>query len=724
MTLTEEDLELIRRELGREPNETELAMFENLWSEHCAYRSTRRLLRQLPTEADHVLVGPGDDAAVVAIDDEWALVVGIESHNHPSYVDPYNGAATGVGGIVRDVLSMGAFPIALLDPLRFGPLDAERVPYLVDGVVRGISDYGNRIGVPTVGGELEFDPSYARNPLVNVMCVGVVRRDEIVRGRAEEPGDVLVLIGARTGRDGIGGAAFASEELDESSEEEDRPAVQIGDPFTERLLILALRELVRRGLVKGCKDLGAAGLTCAAAEMAADGGVGVEVDVSRVPLREEGMEPWEIMLSESQERMLIVTSPEDVDEVLEVCERYGLEAAVVGRVTDDGYLTVRDGEELVARVPAKFLADGAPTLEWEEEPYSYPEDVDVPEPDPEDAARAILSSPNASPLLREWVYRQYDHGVQGRTLVGPGHDAAVLWLQHEGLEDRALALTTDSNPRHVLIDPKAGTEGCVAEALRNIATVGARPLCLVDCLNFGSPENPRVYYQLRRSIEGLAEAARRFDVPVVGGNVSLYNEHEEDGPVNPTPVVGAVGLIEGLEHLEDFPRTPEEGESIVLLGETRPELGGSLYLIEYHEIKGGKVPRVRYREERRLHRLLRRLARGARASAIRDVSTGGLLVVLAETLGEVGAEVDLSRAPGRAPRWDYLLFSESHGRALVVTDEPDRVLEESREAGVPAEVVGEVTGDGVLRVEAGPARLEVSRETLEAWWREPLKHLE
>ncbi|WP_456483838.1 phosphoribosylformylglycinamidine synthase subunit PurL [Methanopyrus kandleri] len=724
MTLDERDLELIREELGRDPNATERAMFENMWSEHCAYRSTRHLLRQLPSEADHVIVGPGDDAAVVAIDDEWAVVVGIESHNHPSYVDPYNGAATGVGGIVRDVLSMGAFPIALLDPLRFGPLDGERVPYLVDGVVRGISDYGNRIGVPTVGGELEFDPSYERNPLVNVMCVGIVRRSEIVRGRADRPGDVLVLVGARTGRDGIGGAAFASEELGEESEEEDRPAVQIGDPFTERQLIIAIREAVERGLVKGCKDLGAAGLTCAATEMAADGGTGVEIDVSKVPLREEGMEPWEIMLSESQERMLLVVAPEDVDEVIEICRKYGLEASVVGRVTDDGYLTVKDGDDVIARVPAEFLADGAPEVEWEEEPYSYPEDVDVPEPDPEDLVRSVLSSPNVSPALREWVYRQYDHEVQGRTVVKPGHDAAVMWLQHEGLKDVALALTTDSNPRHVLIDPKTGTEGCVAEALRNLATVGAEPLCLVDCLNFGSPENPRVYYQLRRSIEGLGKAVREFKVPVVGGNVSLYNEHEVDGPVNPTPVIGAVGVIRGLDYLEDFPREPEEGEAVIVLGETREELGGSLYLIEYHGIKGGKVPRVRYGEERALHDLLRRIARKNMVSSVTDVSTGGLLAAVAELLGPVGASLSLSEVPNSVSRWDFLLLSESHGRAVVTTDRPDDVLEAAEEAGVPAQVVGEVTGDGVLRISVGPVDVSLDREELEELWRSPLHYLE
>ncbi len=724
MTLTEEDLKIIERELGREPGRIELAMFENLWSEHCAYRSTRRLLRKLPSESEDVIVGPGDDAAVVRVADGVAVVVGIESHNHPSYVDPYNGAATGVGGIVRDVLSMGGFPIALLDPLRFGPLKEERVPYLFDGVVRGISDYGNRIGVPTVGGELEFDPSYTRNPLVNVMCVGVVEEDKVIRGRAEDPGDVLVLIGNRTGRDGIGGAAFASEELEEGSEEEDRPAVQIGDPLTERCLITAMRELVDRGLVKGCKDLGAAGLTCAAAEMAADGGTGIVIDVSKVPRREEGMEPWEVMLSESQERMLLVVDPEDVDEVLEVCEKYDLEAAVVGEVTDDGYLTVKDGDEVVTKVPAEFLADGAPEMEWPEEPYEYPEDVDVPEPDPEELVEKVLSSPSVSPLLAEWVYRQYDHEVQGRTIVKPGHDAAVVWLHHEGLEDVALALATDSNPRHVEVDPKEGTAGCLAEALRNVATVGAKPLCVVDCLNFGSPENPRVYYQLRRAIEGLAEAAEAFEVPVVGGNVSLYNEHEEDGPVKPTPVVGVVGVVRGLDHLKDFPRDPEEGESVVVIGETRPELGGSLYLEEFHGIKGGKVPKVRYEEEKALHSLLRDLARMEVVSNVRDVSTGGFLAVLPEIFHGVGADLDLSNVPHSCSRWDEILMSESHGRAVVVAEDPGPVLSAAREAGLRAEVIGEVTGDRTLRVAVGDVELELDDGFVEELWSRPLQHVD
>jgi len=724
VTLTEEDLKIIERELGREPGRIELAMFENLWSEHCAYRSTRRLLRKLPSESEDVIVGPGDDAAVVRVADGVAVVVGIESHNHPSYVDPYNGAATGVGGIVRDVLSMGGFPIALLDPLRFGPLEEERVPYLFDGVVRGISDYGNRIGVPTVGGELEFDPSYTRNPLVNVMCVGVVEEDKVIRGRAEDPGDVLVLIGNRTGRDGIGGAAFASEELEEGSEEEDRPAVQIGDPLTERCLITAMRELVDRGLVKGCKDLGAAGLTCAAAEMAADGGTGIVIDVSKVPRREEGMEPWEVMLSESQERMLLVVDPEDVDEVLEVCEKYDLEAAVVGEVTDDGYLTVKDGDEVVTKVPAEFLADGAPEMEWPEEPYEYPEDVDVPEPDPEELVEKVLSSPNVSPLLAEWVYRQYDHEVQGRTIVKPGHDAAVVWLHHEGLEDVALALATDSNPRHVEVDPKEGTAGCLAEALRNVATVGAKPLCVVDCLNFGSPENPRVYYQLRRAIEGLAEAAEAFEVPVVGGNVSLYNEHEEDGPVKPTPVVGVVGVVRGLDHLKDFPRDPEEGESVVVIGETRPELGGSLYLEEFHGIKGGKVPKVRYEEEKALHSLLRDLARMEVVSNVRDVSTGGFLAVLPEIFHGVGADLDLSNVPHSCSRWDEILMSESHGRAVVVAEDPGPVLSAAREAGLRAEVIGEVTGDRTLRVAVGDVELELDDGFVEELWSRPLQHVD
>ncbi|ASJ03295.1 phosphoribosylformylglycinamidine synthase [Thermococcus profundus] len=671
---------LTRERLGRKPNEVEKAMLEVMWSEHASYKSSRPLLKLLPTENEHVVLGPGEDAGIVKFDDETWIVVGIESHNHPSAVEPYGGAATGVGGIVRDILCMGARPIALLDPIRFGPLEKERNRYLLHGVVKGIADYGNRIGVPTVGGETEFDGSLDNYTLVNVACIGTMRPEHLVHSYVGEAGLKLVLVGNRTGRDGIHGVTFASEELSENAEEEDRSAVQIPDPFTEKLLIEATLEAVYTGKVRALKDLGGGGLTCASSEMAGKKGFGAIIYADRVPLREPNMTPAEVMISESQERMLLAVKPENVEEIGRIFDKYGLEWTVIGETIEEPRYVVYWNGEKVADLPIELLTD-VPTIEWEMKPYSLEKDVETPDVSFSEAFDLVWSSPNI--LSKRWVWEQYDHEVQGRTVVKPGFDAAVLRIN----ERYGLAFVADGNPNHSHLNPYHGAMGAVAEVVRNLVSVGAEPLALVDNLNFASPERPEVYWSFAETVRGLADAARAFGLAYVSGNVSFYNE-VVDRPIKPTPVVAGLGKVE-LEKIPGFGL--EDGLLIGIVGITSKELGGS-ELYARLSITGGIAPRVNLEEEKtNAEGILEAIKRGL-VRAVHDVSKGGIAVALAEmaVASRVGFTADLSKVPAETSNPIEVAFSESHGRYIVAF--PEESLEKLKAIFRHFTVIGRAGG--------------------------------
>ena len=701
--------------LGRTPTYTELGVVSALWSEHCSYKHSRPLLRTLPTQASWVLQGPGENAGVVAVGDGLAVAFKIESHNHPSAVEPYQGAATGVGGILRDVFTMGARPIAMLNSLRFGPLDSPRVRHLFAGVVKGVGDYGNCVGVPTVAGEVAFDPAYEGNPLVNAMCVGLLREDELIRAVAQGVGNPILAVGARTGRDGIHGASFASEDLSAATEAK-RPRVQVGDPFTEKLLLEASLELIASGDIVAIQDMGAAGLTSSSAEMAERGDVGVTIDVTKVPVREPNMTPYEILLSESQERMLVVATRGREDAVRAVLEKWDLTAAVIGEVIAEPVYRVTEGEHVVAEFPGTRLVTDCPMYTpeaRESDTVRALRAVDVAatparpeEADPLWALGELLASPTIA--SKRWVYRQYDTMVRTSTVVGPGGDAAVVRLRGT---DRAVAVKTDCNGRHCYLDPREGAKAAVAEAARNVACTGARPLAVTNNLNFGNPTRPDVYHQLREAVAGMGEACRALGTPVTGGNVSLYNENPT-GAIYPTPVIGMVGLIDSLAHVTRAtfraPADAATGDAIVLLGANTDELGGSEYLARVHGVVAGAPPRVDLDGERRLTAALLEAIRAGHVRSAHDTSDGGLAVALAECAMadpdvRTGVDVDLSRwahLPTRA-----LLYTESHGRVIVSTAEPDAVLAHAAAHGVPAAVIGRVTpagSDFALRV--GDAR--------------------
>ena len=680
MPLADSDRELVADELGRDPTPAEAALFENLWSEHCAYRSSRPLLSAFDSESEDVVVGPGDDAAVVRIPGtDQLLTFGVESHNHPSYVDPYDGAATGVGGIVRDTLSMGAYPIALADSLYFGGFDREHSRYLLEGVVEGIGDYGNAIGVPTVAGSTQFHEGYEGNPLVNVACVGLVTEDRLVTAAAKEPGNKLVLVGNATGRDGLGGASFASEDLAEDAETEDRPAVQVGDPYTEKLLVEANEVLVDRDLVAAARDLGAAGLGGASSELVALGDRGARIELDAVHQREPNMNALEILLAESQERMCYEVAPEDVDAVREVAERFDLGCSVIGAVTDGNYVCEFEGETVVD-APAEFLADGAPMNDLPMADPSQPE-TDHPTPDLETAVDAVLGSPNTA--SKEWVYRQYDHEVGLRTLQRPGADAAALAIHEADGEDTetAVALSTGTNPGWTDCAPYEGAYATAVENATNLAAQGAEPLAAVDCLNGGNPEKSDVYGGFAAMVDGLADGCRDIDAPVVGGNVSLYNDSAA-GPIPPTPTLALLGHCEGY----DTPGTALDGTGdLVLVGGHADALGGSVYLGElggsdqFPDVDAATVDDVRTAATRE------------DTLAAHDISDGGLAVTLAEMVTEdAGVDVAVSDLPE--------LFSECPGRAVVETADA-----EALRAAVDAPVVdlGAATDDGTLSVSVG-----------------------
>ncbi len=707
--LNELEYERILGMLGRTPTLTELGIFSALWSEHCSYKHSKPILRTFPTTGANVVQGPGENAGVLRLPQGWAAAFKIESHNHPSAVEPYQGAATGVGGILRDVFTMGARPVAVLNSLRFGPLDLPRNRYLFGGVVRGVGDYGNCVGVPTLGGEVGFAPGYTGNPLVNAMCVGLLREVDLMRASAHGVGNVLLAVGARTGRDGIHGASFASEELSEKSEAR-RPQVQVGDPFTEKLLLEATLELIESDLIVAVQDMGAAGLTSSSAEMAARGGVGVELDTGLVPVREAGMTPYEIMLSESQERMLVVAQPGRVAEIQAVCAKWELGATPVGRVTDDGIFRVAHDGRVVAAIPGQPLVEDCPMYEPEAIEGDEARRRRAAHPPirssahPEEALQRLLDSPNIA--SKRWVYEQYDSTVQASTVLGPGGDAGVLEVPGTGF---GLALTVDCNSRLVALDPYEGGKAAVAEAARNIACTGALPLGITDCLNFGNPEKPDVFFQFREACRGIADACRAFDTPVTGGNVSFYNE-SPTGAVDPTPTVGMVGLLPRIDdRVPSHFRQP--GDAIVILGATRGELGGSAYWAELLGFVGGQPARVDLDAERRLQRLLAAAARARLLRSAHDCAEGGLAVAVAEAaLGGpyaargLGAALDLSTYGGSLPD-EGLLFGEDGARVVVSCSPsaaPDLVAL-AAEHGVPAQRAGTVgESGGKLELRTGP----------------------
>jgi phosphoribosylformylglycinamidine synthase II len=692
--LTPDEYQKIVKALGREPTYTELGVFSVMWSEHCSYKSSRYYLKNLPTEGPYVLQGPGENAGVVDIGGGLAVAFKMESHNHPSFIEPYQGAATGVGGILRDIFTMGARPIASLNSLRFGSIDHPRTRYLLSGVVAGIGGYGNCIGVPTVGGECYFDACYNANILVNAFTLGIVKKKRIFTGIAKGAGNPVMYVGSKTGRDGIHGATMASESFSEEKEQR-RPTVQVGDPFTEKLLLEACLELMEKDFIIGIQDMGAAGLTSSSAEMAGRGGCGVELDLSAVPLREKGMTPYEILLSESQERMLLVAKKGTEDEIKKIFDKWDLDAVVVGRVTDDQqFRALWQGEE-VARIPIRALTKDAPAYQRPATRPANHEQIQqldlsrVAEPsDLSSVLKQLLASPNIA--SKEWIYRQYDHFVRTNTVIAPGADAAVIRVK--GTE-KGLALTVDGNSRYCFLDPYVGGVLAVVEAARNLACVGARPIGLTDCLNFGSPENPEVMWQFAQVIQGMRAACLVLNVPVVSGNVSFYNE--TDGvPIHPTPTIGMVGIIEKIGRVIT-PWFKSAGDVVVMLGRTREELGGSEYLKWVHGLTRGTPPWIDLKMEQAVQRCcLEAIDQGILRSA-HDISDGGLAVALAECcIGGPEKPLGVRVQTHEMIRADALLFSESQSRIIVSLKEEDmsRLKEIGARHNVPVQPIGVVGG--------------------------------
>ena len=714
--LSPEEYQQVLGILGRTPTFTELGIFSAMWSEHCGYKNSKRLLRLLPTEAPWVIQGPGENAGVIDVGDGLAVAFKIESHNHPSAVEPYQGAATGVGGILRDIFTMGARPVAVLDSLRFGDLDVPRNRYLFAGVVRGVGDYGNCVGIPNIGGEVFFDRAYEGNPIVNAMAIGLMKREELITAEATGVGNPMMAVGARTGRDGIHGATFASEELSGDDDEASRPRVQVGDPFTEKLLLEASLELIGSGHIVAIQDMGAAGLTSSASEMAGRGGSGISLEMSQVPVREEGMTPYEILLSESQERMLVVAKQGHEDEVRKILEKWELEAEPVGEVTDNGLFQIYEHGVLVASIPALPLTDGCPTYEREGiegEDVKAARAVDLshllaPEGDLSEEFMELLRSPNLA--SKRWLYEQYDSTVRTSTVVRPGGDAGVIRFRGSR---RGLAATTDCNGRYCWLNPREGAKAAVAEAARNLVCSGALPTAVTNNLNFGNPLKPHIYFQLREAVLGMAEACALFETPVTGGNVSLFNE--TDGvAIHPTPVIGMVGTLHDVEAHATSHAFRAEGDAILLLGENREEIGASEYLYRKEGIVAGEPPVVDLLAERRLqHAVLGLIQKGVARSA-HDCAEGGLVTALAECA--VGAEeprgISVRLDDALAPV--ALFFGETQGRVLVTVapDQVDRALDMARDHGVTARFIGEVGPTGgtfSVRSPRGLVNLDIHR---------------
>jgi phosphoribosylformylglycinamidine synthase len=728
MGLSDEEYKKITEVLGRHPTYTEVGMYAVMWSEHCGYKYSRPILRYF-SKYKEAIDGAGlENAGIIDIGGGYGVCFKIESHNHPSAVEPFQGAATGVGGILRDIFTMGARPIACLNSLRFGSLDDARTRYLFEHVVGGIAFYGNCVGVPTVGGEVYFEDSYAGNPLLNAMAVGIMKHEDVAYARAEGVGNPVLLVGSRTGRDGIHGATFASVELTEESESR-KSNVQMGDPFTEKLLIEATLEALKTGHVTGIQDMGAAGITCSTCETSAKAGTGMKIDVRKVPLRETGMSSYEIMLSESQERMLAIVKIGHEDEVAAVFKKWGLHAVVVGEVTDDGLVHVYDGDELVAQVPAKSLADDAPTYQLEEVEPAYLKDIQnydlssIPEPaDYTEALFKLIGSPSIS--SKEWVYQQYDHMVQTNTAVLPGSDAPVLRIRetHKGL-----AVTTDCNGRYVYLDPYLGAQIAVAEAARNLACSGARPIGATDCLNFGNPEKPEAFWQFERAVKGLADACDFFGAPVVSGNVSFYNE-TPDGAIYPTPVIGLLGIMDDVEK-RCTSHFKNQGDFILLISGTPADddrgagvceaesLGGSEYLNTIHGLAVGRPPMLDLEREKKVHEVVLRAIEKGLLSSAHDCADGGLAVTLAESciIGKVGADVSLLANCSASAA----LFAESQSRIVVSlpVDKLAAVREIVEEIGVESTVLGKVGGDSLKITVNDVAIVDANAGDMESCWR-------
>jgi phosphoribosylformylglycinamidine synthase subunit PurL len=695
--------------LGRTPNLTELGIFAAMWSEHCSYKSSKVWLRTLPTTGRRVICGPGENAGVVDIGDDEAVVFKIESHNHPSFIEPYQGAATGVGGILRDVFTMGARPIALLDSLSFGSPEHPKTRHLLAGVVAGIGGYGNCVGVPTVGGECRFHRSYNGNILVNAMCVGLAPADRIFYSAAAGPGNLVIYVGAKTGRDGIHGATMASAEFAENAGEK-RPTVQVGDPLTEKLLIEACLELMAGDAIVAIQDMGAAGLTSSSVEMAGKGGLGITLDLDRVPVREPAMTPYEIMLSESQERMLMILAPEREAEAARVFAKWELDFAVIGRVTESGRLILRMHGELAADIPVGPLVTEAPVYErpWTRRP-PLPEidPANLPARDPLAALARLIACPDLA--AKRWIWEQYDHLVQGNTVKRPGGDAAVIRVGDAG---KALALATDATPRYCRADPVRGGMQAVAESWRNLTAVGALPLALTDCMNFGNPEKPEIMGEFAGVVEGMRAASLALDYPVVSGNVSLYNETSGNA-IWPAPVVGGVGLIADAHRTVGL-ALQKEGDALILVGETRGHLGASLYLREIAGREDGAPPPVELAAERRNGDFVRRLILEGRIAACHDLADGGLLVALAEMAMAGGRGAALDPPPPDLPAHAWL-FGEDQGRYLVETGDPEAALREAAAAGVAARRIGTVDGAALTLPGAGAISVAQLKAANEAW---------
>jgi phosphoribosylformylglycinamidine synthase II len=745
--LTNDEFARIKQILGRDPNYTELGIFSVMWSEHCSYKNTRPVLKLFPTKSEKILVGAGEEnAGIIDIGDNLAIAFKIESHNHPSAVEPFQGAATGVGGIIRDIFTMGARPICALNSLRFGELSNPEVRRLFAGVVGGIAHYGNCFGIPTVAGEVYFDKCYEGNPLVNAFALGVLRHNQIARGAAKGIGNPVFYVGPATGRDGLAGAAFASKDLTEESAEQQRGAVQVGDPFMEKLVLEACLELLATGAVAGIQDMGAAGLTCSTCETAARAGTGIEIELKKVPQRAANMTPYEIMLSESQERMLIIVHRGREKEVQKIFDKWDLPWAEIGVVTDTGRMIVKNEGNIVVDIPAAKLADEAPVYQREFREPAYLKAVrefrlvGVPDSkDPVADLHSLLSWPSIA--SKNWVYRQYDFMVRDSTVVPPGSDAAVIHIKDDSLPEVArngksegiskfIALTVDCNATYVYLDPYEGGKIAVAEAARNLACTGAVPLGATDNLNFGNPHNPEIFYQLRKSVEGLAEACRVFEAPVTGGNVSLYNQNP-NGPIDPTPTVAVVGQIAKREHITTQ-WFKNEGDTILMLGELVDVgdpllgLGGSAYLQVVHHQKTGTPPRIDLQKEKRLHNLLLKLIAAGLVKSAHDCSEGGLAVALAEccishhvareTPHLLGATVDLSAT--KATRLDALLFGETQSRIIISTtrENAEKILTECSSQGVAAAKIGEVGGSR-LSIKTGSRNLDCALTELhDLWW--------
>ncbi len=705
MGLTAEEFARAEGILGRTPNMTELGVFSAMWSEHCSYKSSKVWLKTLPTEGPHVICGPGENAGVIDIGDGDAVIFKIESHNHPSFIEPYQGAATGVGGILRDVFTMGARPIAMLNALRFGSPDHPKTRHLVSGVVAGIGGYGNCVGVPTVGGECQFHAAYDGNILVNAMCVGIARADRIFYSAAAGPGNLVIYVGAKTGRDGIHGATMASAEFSEDAAEK-RPTVQVGDPFTEKLLIEACLELMQGETIVAIQDMGAAGLTSSAVEMAGKGGLGIELDLDHVPMREAGMSPYEIMLSESQERMLMILAPGSEAEARRVFEKWDLDFAAIGHVTETGRLVLRMHGEIAADIPVGPLVTEAPLYErpWvRRDPQPEIDPASLHARDPIASLRKLIACPDIA--SKRWVWEQYDYLVQGNTVKRPGGDAAVVRI---GEGNKALALATDCTPRYCRADPVRGGAQAVAESWRNLTATGALPLALTNNLNFGNPEKPEIMGELVGAVEGMRAACLALDYPVVSGNVSLYNE-TSGSAILPTPVIGGVGLIADVHRAMDI-ALKTEGNALILIGETQGHLGASLYLREIEGREAGPPPPVDLAAERRNGDFVRAMIAAGHVVACHDISDGGLLVAVAE-MAMAGAKGIALNCPAAAA----FLFGEDQARYLIETAEADAVLAEAQNRGIYTQLIGTVGGAALTLPGAGAISIMELKDTHEAW---------